>query len=55
MLATQFYGHDATARISLDDPDCPEIVARAAGHRLPTVGDEVSLVVEGTALALGRR
>ena len=51
VLATQFYGHDATARISLPDPACPEITARAAGHRLPTVGDEVSLIVEGTALA----
>jgi iron(III) transport system ATP-binding protein len=51
VLATQFYGHDATARISLPDPACPQITARAAGHRLPKVGDEVSLVVEGTALA----
>jgi iron(III) transport system ATP-binding protein len=54
VLATQFYGHDATARISLQDPACPEITARAAGHRLPAVGDEVSLVVEGTALAFPR-
>ncbi|HEV7528967.1 MAG TPA: ABC transporter ATP-binding protein [Solirubrobacteraceae bacterium] len=51
VLATQFYGHDATARISLADPASPQITARAAGHRLPQVGDEVSLVVEGTALA----
>ena len=51
VLATQFFGHDATARVSLADPGCPEITARAAGHRLPAVGDEVSLVVEGTALA----
>ena len=51
VLATQFYGHDATARIALESPDCPEITARAAGHRLPQVGDEVSVVVEGTALA----
>jgi iron(III) transport system ATP-binding protein len=51
VLATQFYGHDATARIALADPTCPEITARAAGHRLPAVGEEVSLVVEGTAIA----
>ena len=51
VLATQFYGHDATARISLQDPQCPQITARAAGHRLPKVGEEVSLVVEGTAVA----
>jgi iron(III) transport system ATP-binding protein len=51
VLATRFYGHDATARISLADPACPEITARAAGHRLPAVGDVVSLIVEGTALA----
>jgi iron(III) transport system ATP-binding protein len=51
VLATQFYGHDATARIALQDPACPQITARAAGHRLPAVGEEVSLVVEGTALA----
>ncbi|HEX3433457.1 MAG TPA: ABC transporter ATP-binding protein [Solirubrobacteraceae bacterium] len=52
VLSTRFYGHDATARIALADPDCPQITARAAGHRLPAVGDEVSLVVEGSALAL---
>jgi iron(III) transport system ATP-binding protein len=46
-----FYGHDATACIALGDPDCPEITARAAGHRLPGVGEEVSIVVDGTALA----
>jgi iron(III) transport system ATP-binding protein len=54
VLSTQFFGHDATALISLQDPACPEITARAAGHRLPAVGDEVSLVVEGTALAFPR-
>jgi iron(III) transport system ATP-binding protein len=51
VLSTQFYGHDATARVALADPACPEIIARAAGHRLPNVGEEVSLVVEGSALA----
>ncbi len=55
VLATQFFGHDATARVSLDDPRCPEILARAAGHSLPSVGDEVSLSVEGTALAYPNR
>jgi hypothetical protein len=31
VLSTDFFGHDATARIVLDDPDRREIVARAAG------------------------
>jgi iron(III) transport system ATP-binding protein len=51
VLATHFYGHDATARIALDHPDCPEVLARAAGHRLPHVGEQVAVVVQGTALA----
>ncbi len=51
VIATHFYGHDATARIALDDPGCPEILARAAGHRAPRVGEQVAVVVQGTALA----
>jgi iron(III) transport system ATP-binding protein len=51
VLSTDFYGHDATARIVLDDPNRREIVARAAGHLLPAVGDRVEVTVEGTALA----
>jgi iron(III) transport system ATP-binding protein len=54
VLGTEFYGHDATVRISLDDPACPEITARAAGHKLPQVGERVSVVVDGTALAYPR-
>ncbi len=50
VLSTAFYGHDATARIALDDADRREIVARAAGHLLPQPGDEVVIAVEGTAL-----
>jgi iron(III) transport system ATP-binding protein len=50
VLSTQFYGHDATARIALDDPAVPQITARAAGHKLPSAGEEVSIVVDGTAL-----
>ena len=50
VLSTQFYGHDATARVALADPAAPQIIARAAGHRLPTAGEEISLAVEGTAL-----
>ena len=50
VLSTAFYGHDATARIALDRPGDREIVARAAGHRLPAVGDRVAVSVEGTAL-----
>ncbi len=55
VLSTAFYGHDATARIVLDDPDRREIVARAAGHLLPQAGDEVTIAVEGTALAYPAR
>jgi iron(III) transport system ATP-binding protein len=51
VLSTSFYGHDATARIALGDPDRREIVARAAGHQLPQAGDEVVIAVEGTALS----
>jgi iron(III) transport system ATP-binding protein len=52
VLSTQFYGHDATARIVLADPAAPQITARAAGHMLPRAGEEVSLLVDGTALVL---
>ena len=51
VLSTSFYGHDATARIALDGPERREIVARAAGHLLPAVGERVAIAVEGTALA----
>ncbi|HEY8082664.1 MAG TPA: ABC transporter ATP-binding protein [Solirubrobacterales bacterium] len=49
VLTTEFFGHDATARISLGAG--LEITARSVGHRLPQVGDEVSIVVEGSGLA----
>jgi iron(III) transport system ATP-binding protein len=49
VLSTEFYGHDATARIALEDPDAPQITARAAGHELPRAGEEVSLQIDGTA------
>jgi len=51
VLATEFFGHDATVRIALEDPTAPPVSARAAGHRLPQVGEQVSLQIEGTALA----
>jgi iron(III) transport system ATP-binding protein len=51
VLSTAFYGHDATARIVLDDPGHREVVARAAGHLLPQPGDAVAIAIEGTALA----
>jgi iron(III) transport system ATP-binding protein len=51
VLSTSFYGHDATARVALDGPDRREIVARAAGHLLPAVGQRVAIEVEGTAVA----
>jgi iron(III) transport system ATP-binding protein len=55
VLSTAFYGHDATARVVLHDPDHREIVARSAGHLLPQPGDEVTVEVEGTALAYPAR
>jgi iron(III) transport system ATP-binding protein len=48
--STEFYGHDAVARVALGEGG-PEILARAAGHALPAAGQQVRLVVEGTALA----
>jgi iron(III) transport system ATP-binding protein len=54
VLSTAFYGHDATARIALDQRDGGEIVARAAGHLLPAVGDRVEVAVEGTAVAFSQ-
>ena len=51
VLSTAFYGHDATARIALEERG-REIVARAAGHLLPAAGDRVAITVEGTAHAL---
>jgi iron(III) transport system ATP-binding protein len=52
VLSTRFYGHDASAEIALDDPTAPRIAARTAGHVLPRAGEEVSLLVAGTALVL---
>jgi iron(III) transport system ATP-binding protein len=49
VLSTEFYGHDATARIALHGAAGMEVVARAVGHSLPRVGEEVVCEVEGTA------
>ena len=51
VLSTEFYGHDATARIALAGAIGEEILARAAGHRLPEIGEQVAIVVEGPASA----
>jgi iron(III) transport system ATP-binding protein len=48
--STEFYGHDAVARVALGEGG-PEILARAAGHVLPAAGQRVRLTVEGTAIA----
>ncbi len=48
--STEFYGHDAVARVALGEGG-PEILARAAGHVLPAAGQQVRLTVEGTAIA----
>ncbi len=50
VVSTQFYGHDATARVALADAAVAPISARAAGHKLPSAGEEVSIAVDGTAL-----
>jgi iron(III) transport system ATP-binding protein len=52
VVSTQFFGHDATARIALSDRAASQITARAAGHVLPRAGEEVSLLVDGSALVL---
>jgi iron(III) transport system ATP-binding protein len=49
VLSTQFYGHDAVARIALAEGG-PEILARAVGHRLPAKGQPVRVSIEGTAV-----
>jgi hypothetical protein len=51
VLSTEFYGHDATARIVLTAATGEEILARAAGHQLPKIGEQVGIVVEGPASA----
>ncbi|HEY2216791.1 MAG TPA: ABC transporter ATP-binding protein [Solirubrobacteraceae bacterium] len=50
VVATAFYGHDATVEVSLLDRPGLSVTARAAGHRVPAVGEQVSLRVEGSAL-----
>jgi iron(III) transport system ATP-binding protein len=52
VLSTEFYGHDAVVRVELEDGR-QQILARAAGHRLPTSGEVVGLVVEGSGVAYG--
>ncbi len=52
VVATEFYGHDGTARVRLSNG--LEVKARAVGSRLAKVGDEVSLEIEGEALVFSR-
>jgi iron(III) transport system ATP-binding protein len=59
VLGVRFYGHDAAIEVELLDSLAPvlggpglRVMARAAGHRLPVAGEEVSLKVEGSALVL---
>jgi iron(III) transport system ATP-binding protein len=51
VVSTEFYGHDAIARVALGGRGGTEVLARAAGHLLPAAGQEVRVAVEGTALA----
>jgi iron(III) transport system ATP-binding protein len=49
VVATEYYGHDGTARVRLDG-GATEVTARCAGHRLAAVGERVAVAVEGRAL-----
>jgi len=51
VISTEFYGHDATARIALEDPIGLEVTARALGQRLPATGEQVVVEVEGSGVA----
>ncbi|HEY1449549.1 MAG TPA: ABC transporter ATP-binding protein [Solirubrobacteraceae bacterium] len=53
VVSTAFYGHDATVEVSLLDRSGLSITARAAGYRVPAIGEQVSLRVEGSALVFG--
>jgi iron(III) transport system ATP-binding protein len=44
-----YFGHDAAVRLELVGG--PEVLARVAGHALPTPGATVRLTVAGEALA----
>jgi iron(III) transport system ATP-binding protein len=50
--ATSFFGHDALATVTVEGPQRIEIMARVIGGRLPEPGREVSIGIEGSALAL---
>ncbi|HTZ87374.1 MAG TPA: ABC transporter ATP-binding protein [Solirubrobacteraceae bacterium] len=51
VVGMSFFGHDATARIVLAGASDVEILARATGEQAPRVGQTVTLLVEGSALA----
>jgi iron(III) transport system ATP-binding protein len=48
--STEFYGHDAVARVMLGESG-PEVLARTTGHLVPQPGQEVGLAIDGTAVA----
>jgi hypothetical protein len=50
--AISFFGHDALATVIVEGPPRTEILARAIGGACPEPGREVSIEVEGSALAL---
>jgi iron(III) transport system ATP-binding protein len=51
VISTEFYGHDAIARIALEGEAGLEITARALGDQLPASGERVTIEVEGSAVA----
>jgi iron(III) transport system ATP-binding protein len=54
VLSTEFYGHDATARIRLSGSTGEVVLARASGHRVPAAGERVAVAVDGPASAFIR-
>jgi hypothetical protein len=52
--STEYYGHDAIATVAIAGADGLEVVTRCAGYDLPPVGAEVTVRVEGSALAYAR-
>ncbi len=58
VIATSFYGHDATVLLALGDHGQaagPRVTARVQGHRQPAVGDIVQLAIDGEVVTFARR
>jgi iron(III) transport system ATP-binding protein len=53
VVGVDYYGHDGTATVRLD-PSGVEVAVRAAGHLLAAPGEQVEILVEGTATVFPR-